>query len=155
MAWLNALFILFAYQFALFASIAVSLLALFLVLVWLAVPPGVAAAWIFGDGQEQRQSELVKLSADGFWRLQTLDVSLLASPWLRVSIFLTLFCVLWFAAESLAKEESRHQFFRGTDSAMRQRFAIRLAHREISSVPKVWEIPDQTERSGEYRTPGA
>jgi hypothetical protein len=135
LSWLNAMLVLIAYQSFMFVAVAVSLLVTFMVLVSLAVSPEVAAVWIFGDGQEARQVELVKLSWEGFRQLLMLEPDLLISPWLRVPIFLTVFSILYFAAESLRTEDSRTRYLRGIDAGMRWRLALRLGHRRLFPPP--------------------
>jgi hypothetical protein len=131
-AWLNALLVVLTYQVFVFTAIAVLLFLLFLVLARMAVPPGVAAEWIFGDGQQARSSELPGISAEAFGRLLRGDPSALDSPWVRVPLLLTLFCILQFAAQSLTSDGRRRRYFRGIDVAIRRRFAIRVAYRLLA-----------------------
>jgi hypothetical protein len=118
-AMINALLVVLMYQFFVFAAIVIPLFFLLLLLAQ-AVPPTVAAEWIFGDGQGHRGDQLLQLSP-------------LDSPWIRVPLFLTLFSCLYFAAESLASMESRKEYFSGSDSAIRFRFAVGLGYQLLQS----------------------
>ena len=118
-AMVNALLVVLMYQFFVLAAIFIPLFLLLLLLAQ-AVPPTVAAEWIFGDGQSQRAVQLVQLNP-------------LDSPWIRVPLFLTLFSSLYFAAQSLASTESRIDYFRGSDSAIRFRFAVGLGYQLLQS----------------------
>jgi hypothetical protein len=113
---INAMLVVLTYQFFVFTMIITVIFLMFLALARLAVPPDIAAEWIFGDGQGGRAADLTHR-----------DV--LDSPWLRVPLFLTLFSSLYFATNSLATRESRIEYFQGVDSAIRTRFAIRLGYR--------------------------
>ncbi len=145
MAWLNALLVLLVYQSFTLGAVLVSLFLAFLVLVLLAVPSAVAAEWVFGDGQAGRKAELVKVAFDD---------SMWASPWLRVSIFLALFSLLYFAAQSLADEEKRIQYFRGIDRAMRRRIAIHLCYRHLHHTQEFGAVPVMSQRDGKEREDG-
>jgi hypothetical protein len=118
-AVINALFVVLMYQFFVFATIFIPLFFLLLLLAQ-AVPPTVAAEWIFGDGQGYRGDQLLQLSP-------------LDSPWIRVPLFLTLFSSLYFAANALESTESRIEYFSGSDSAIRFRFAVGLGYQLLQS----------------------
>jgi hypothetical protein len=122
LAGINALLVLLAYQWFTLVAVFLSLFLAFLLLVLLAVPSAVAAVWIHGDGQAGMGSEMVKLA---------FDATVWDSPWLRVSIFLALFSLLYFAAHSLADERKREEYFHGIDLALRRRIAIHLCHRHL------------------------
>ena len=111
-----------------------------------AVSVEVAGEWIFGDG-EYGPAEKAEL----------LSRNVLDGPWLRVPLFLTLFSSLYFATHSLASKESRLEYFQGLDSAVKIRFAIRLAYRLAQSEERRRgtalvergprdEVPDVVER---------
>jgi hypothetical protein len=134
-AWINAFLVVLVYQFFIFGAIAVILFLLFLMLAQIAVPAPVAAEWIFGDGQQEMASRLDRVSVEAFGGLLQGDLNVLNSPWFRVPLFLTLFCSLQFAAQSLTSEESRGRYFRGIDIAIRRRFAIHLAYRLLQLNP--------------------
>ncbi|WP_162908118.1 hypothetical protein [Allorhizocola rhizosphaerae] len=127
----NALLVLLTYQSFTSGAVFLSLFVSFLLLVLLAVPSGVAAVWIYGDGQAGLQTGLVKLA---------LNPSMLESPWLRASIFLALFSLLYFAAHSLAEEPKRNEYFRGIDEALRRRVAIHLCYRHLNHASE-FEAP--------------
>ena len=137
------------YQSFVFVAVAISVLSTITLLVWLAVPPSVAAEWIFGDGQQAKQSQLVTLSGERFQRLLMGDGQLLDSPWLRVPILLTAFSLLYFVATSLASEQTRIRYLQGIDAAMRWRLALRLGHRHFFLPASRWDRM----RSGSHRGP--
>ena len=118
-AMINALLVVLMYQFFVFAAIVIPLFGLLLLLAQ-AVPPTVAAEWIFGDGRGDRADQLLQLNP-------------LDSPWIRVPLFLTLFSSLYFAAQTLRSTESRIEYFRGSDSAIRFRFAVGLGYQLLQS----------------------
>ena len=140
-AMINALLVVLMYQFFVFAAIVIPLFFLLLLLAQ-AVPPTVAAEWIFGDGQSHRGDQLLQLNP-------------LDSPWIRVPLFLTLFSSLYFAAESLASTESRIDYFSGSDSAIRFRFAVGLGYQLLQSNDQQAQRGARTSGGKDARPPGA
>jgi hypothetical protein len=81
--WINLLLVVAFYQFLVFAPVILGAGALFFVLGQLAVTTHDAATWIYGDGVTSSQEHSLSLVR---WTGQ--------SPWLRATLFLTLFALL-------------------------------------------------------------
>ena len=115
----NAIAVIAVYQAIVFVPIVLAAAALFWCLARLAVPPPVAAEWIFGDvSGSARDAELL---APGF----------LEQPWTRVALLLAAFSYLYLAVQIPASPEQRKDFLAGVDRGIRQRLAMRLAYLEL------------------------
>jgi hypothetical protein len=133
LGWLNAMLVMAIYQVLIFTPVAVGAFAFFLLLARLAVPPEVAAEWVFGDG------------ADPALGLMLDKRPFVEEPWTRVAVVLAVFSVLYLTVTVLTDENHRKTFFGVADDAIRQRFAMRLAYDEAHKLDKKGEggrLPD-------------
>jgi hypothetical protein len=110
------------YQVLIFTPVAVGAFAFFLLLARLAVPPAVAAEWVFGDG------------ADPSLGLMLDNRPFVEEPWTRVAVVLAAFSVLYLTVTVLTDDNHRRTFFGVADDAIRQRFAMRLAYDEAQKL---------------------
>jgi hypothetical protein len=122
LGWLNAMLVLAIYQVLIFTPVAVGAFAFFLLLARLAVPPAVAAEWVFGDG------------ADPSLGLMLDNRPFVEEPWTRVAVVLAAFSVLYLTVTVLTDDNHRRTFFGVADDAIRQRFAMRLAYDEAQKL---------------------
>jgi hypothetical protein len=90
----------------------------FFLLVNIAVPPDVAASWIFGDATPVEVQMLVQLP-------------FLQQPWFRVTLFLTVFSILYLAVEILSEPAKRSTYFKRPEYAVRRLLAVRLGYYEM------------------------
>jgi hypothetical protein len=119
LGWLNAVLVLAVYQVLIFTPVVVGAFVFFLLLGRLAVPPGVAAEWVYGDGA----SPSLGVALD--------NLPMLMDPWTRVAVVLAVFSGLYLSVTVLSNKDQRETFFGAAEDAMRQRFAMRLALDEV------------------------
>lgn len=113
----NALLVIAIYQALVLVPVGLGALALFWVIGRLAVPPEVAAQWIYGDNA----------GVEGELKLAAL--SFLGEPWTRVPVVLAAFSVLYLTVAMLTDEDQRKYFFSAASAALQQRLAVRIAYR--------------------------
>jgi hypothetical protein len=114
---INALLVIAIYQALVLVPVGLGALVLFWVIGRLAVPPEVAAQWIYGDNAG-RAGEL-RLAA----------LSFPGEPWTRVPVVLAAFAVLYLTVTLLTAEDQRTYFFSAASTALQQRLAVRIAYR--------------------------
>jgi hypothetical protein len=112
----NALLVIAAYQALVFVPVGLSALLLFWGIGRLAVSPGVAAEWIYGDDAGERERRLVD------------NLSFVGEPWTRVPLVLAAFSVLYLTVALLTSKEQRTYFFSAANKALQQRLAVRVAY---------------------------
>jgi hypothetical protein len=137
---LNAVLVLIVYHVLIFTPVVVGSFAFFLLLGRLAVPPEVAAEWVYGDG------------ADPSLGVALDNLPLHKEPWTRVAVVLAVFSGLYLSVTVLSEENRRRTFFGAAEDAMRQRLAIRLA---LDAWKKSARQPDgpPTTAGGQERHP--
>jgi hypothetical protein len=113
----NALLVIAAYQALVLVPVGLSALLLFWGVGRLAVSPGVAAEWIYGDNAGEAEERLVD------------NLSFLGEPWTRVPLVLAAFSVLYLTVTLLTNKEQRTYFFSAASKALQQRLAVRVAYR--------------------------
>jgi hypothetical protein len=114
--WINAALVLTAYQALVFIPVTVVAALLFWGLGKLAVPPEVAAEWIYGDGSPA-------------WRAEALEArSFLHQPWTRVALILGVFSTFYLAVHVQSSREQREQFFGATERGVQQLLSVKLIY---------------------------
>jgi hypothetical protein len=114
---INALLVIAIYQAMVLVPVGLGALVLFWGIGRLAVPPAVAAEWIYGDNA----------GAAGQATLAALPF--LGEPWTRVPVVLAAFSVLYLTVSMLTNEDQRKYFFSAASAALQQRLAVRIAYR--------------------------
>jgi hypothetical protein len=113
----NALLVIAIYQALVLVPVGLGALLLFWVIGRLAVPPEVAAQWIYGDNAGPAGE--AKLAA----------LSFLGEPWTRVPVVLAAFSVLYLTVALLTDDGQRKYFFSAASAALQQRLAVRIVYR--------------------------
>jgi hypothetical protein len=119
----NAVLVVLVYESLLLVPLAAISGFVFYCFSKLAVPARVAAEWAYGDNPTIDQVR--EIEARG----------LLAEPWFRVAVVLTLFSLLYMAVTVIADPDKRKDFFSGADCELRQRLALELVYRHALVPP--------------------
>ena len=115
----NTVIVMMTYEIFFFIPVTIVAAILFLTLGRIAVPPKIAANWIYGDRATDSEINVVK------------HLPLIHQPWLRVGLLLTAFSILYLAVQILSDADQRSGFFRSAEKAVRRRLAVRLAYCEL------------------------
>jgi len=115
----NSVIVMMIYEIFFFIPVTIIAAIVFLTLGHIAVPPEIAANWIYGD--RATDAELAELKG----------LPLIQQPWLRVGLLLTAFSILYLAVEVLSNPDQRSGFFTSAEKAVRRRLAVRLAYCEL------------------------
>jgi hypothetical protein len=118
---INGIIVMMTYEILFFIPAMIIAAIVFLVLGYIAVPPHVAATWVYGD-QATDPVGLGNMLA---------HLPLIERPWLRVAFLLTAFSILYLAVEILSDSDKRSAFFESADNAVRRRLAVRLAYHVV------------------------